>query len=50
MSTIDETMRAAIVEHARRLADQAPPLTSDQLVRLRAIFGTTATGAGGDVG
>jgi len=49
MRAIDETLRAAITERACQLADQAPPLTSDQIARLRAIFGMAAGDPSGGV-
>ena len=36
----------AIQQRARELADQAPPLTSEQLVLLKAVFSHTSGGGG----
>jgi hypothetical protein len=42
---IDDKTIAAIQRRARELADQAPPLTAQQVLLLRAVF---AKRAGGD--
>ena len=42
---IDDTTTAAIRRRAKELADQAPPLTAQQVLLLRSIF---ANRAGGD--
>jgi hypothetical protein len=36
----------AIQQRARELADQAPPLTSEQLVLLKAVFSRQSGGGG----
>ena len=34
----EDQVRAAIEQRARELADQAPPLTSEQMILLKAVF------------
>ncbi len=43
---IDDTTMAAIRRRAQELADQAPPLTAQQVLVLRAIFANRAGGDG----
>jgi len=44
LSEID--VREAIQQRARDLADLAPPLTSEQLILLKAVFSHTSRGGG----
>ncbi|MFC9788894.1 hypothetical protein [Rhodococcus sp. NPDC127528] len=39
-ATIDEATMSVIHLRAVELADQAPPLTAEQVVRLRTVFGS----------
>jgi hypothetical protein len=43
---IDDATRAAIRRRAQELADQAPALTAQQVLLLRAIFANRAGGDG----
>ena len=42
----EDRVRAAIQQRVRDLADLAPPLTSEQLVLLKAVFNHTSGGGG----
>ena len=42
----EDRVRAAIQQRARELADLAPPLTSEQMVLLKAVFSHTSRGGG----
>ena len=43
---LENRLPEAIQQRARELADQAPPLTSEQLVLLKAVFSHTSRGGG----
>ena len=43
---IDDETRAAIRRRAQELADQAPPLTPQHVLTLRAVIANRAGGAG----
>ena len=40
----EDRVRAAIQQRARELADLAPPLTSEQMILLKAVFSHTSGG------
>ena len=43
---LSEDRRAAIEQHARELADLAPPLTSEKILLLKAVFSHQSGGGG----
>ena len=45
-TTSEKPARQAIERRARELADQAPPLTAEQVVLLKAVFGHRSGGGG----
>ena len=45
-TTSEKPARQAIERRARELADQAPPLTAEQMVLLKAVFSHTSGGGG----
>ena len=46
LTASEKPVRAAIEQRARELADQAPPLTSEQVVLLKAVFSHRSGGGG----